>query len=185
MNPLKPLTRFETVVALLDTYHDAQETLQAGANMGDGDGGYLTMPNLWHQGSYAELERVLRTMRSLAKQKVVRYTDNGAEKTMPLGTAYWHAREWWIDSTCRIALACPNCPPADRKRFERLPHKHKGKPNKPILVRDLARHPDAREVKAMAGAQWIADQMRGSPQLPLPFLENLTGYVPPGERKAA
>lgn len=181
------------MVALLDTYNDARETLQAGAK-GEGGGGYLQMPNLWHQGSYADLERTLLVMRALGqKGSIMEY---GTGQRMSLRIAYWHVDQWWISAERRVARACPWCvenkPAGYRGKFYNLPHTHPNKKGKTVEIeptkapiRDIIRHRDANETKAHAGAQWIADRMPGSPQLPLPFLENLTGYVPRSEKKAA
>jgi hypothetical protein len=83
----------DILLALLDSFVDARDALHRDAELGHNapDSVCLLFGPLWHEGSYAQLERALIDMRS--QQPVL----------------YWHIAERFTRCTSKRAWGCPQC----------------------------------------------------------------------------
>jgi hypothetical protein len=88
------LSNEEIVLELLRTFNEAQATLNAGAGVPGDGASVVQMGPMWRDGSYADLEKVLRGMRS--------------ESTVYMGVAvatlYWHIAERYLRSSTRVEV---------------------------------------------------------------------------------
>jgi hypothetical protein len=93
-----------TLSALLDTYQDALDAVQRNGDIrgGGNESVVLLMSNLWHEGSYAELERGLKDMR--ANSPVL----------------YWNVAETYTRAPTKLTTGCPVCKQETTQR-----HRHK------------------------------------------------------------
>jgi hypothetical protein len=166
---LMGLTQRETVVALLETYRDVllPDLPAVGSITLRADSRLLQLNKLYHDGSYAELERVLKWMRNQGYQQ--------AYEGVALHKLHWHVMEWYI----RAEKVRRNVPRTMKKS------------GKVVQLRDVEgrlvttpkivyrRHKDAREKKVDLGVDWMLlswDKVNPKgrrPQLPRDLLEVL------------
>jgi hypothetical protein len=169
---MRELSRLDKIVVLLETYKDAEETLQRGDGGGRFDPGprRLSMPSVWKTGGYRELERTLARMKTLEPDlfwhvrerylRRVRRTETIKRKEgrslmlrtvveidrSPAGVRRF-VRETWIelDPNERVATATEGEGPKIVERW----------------------HENVRPALVGRGLDWISRNYRGDPRIPL------------------
>lgn len=146
---MRALSAQEIVVELLSTYRDVAGAGERGEGSDRADDRLLLMSPLYHEGTYAELERCLHVLRCRER------------------ALHWHVAERYLRSTRRVTLGCPGC---GRPTPEGAQHSHHDGLRTRRFERgrivELRWHPHVDLRKVDAGVDWLVREHRGTPYLP-------------------
>lgn len=137
----------DVIAEMLSRYEDAQSTLMGRSEATYGDG-VLLMPKQWNR-SFRELERCLHKMRDERPSQ------------------WWHVTERYLRCDDRIMEV------AVRKGRPKLPPHVEVVAGAPMSGQKTARlrvhvwSPAVRAEKVRRGLEWLADEFRGEPYLPV------------------
>jgi hypothetical protein len=135
----------ETVVYLLETYPDVLLSERDGVAGATRESRELHLSKMFHEGSYAELERTLKWMRNQGWQKAV--------DGVALHKLHWHVMEWYIRSE-RVRREIPKTAKKNGKVV--VLRDKDGKPvTTPMMV--YRRHPDVRQARVELGVTWLVE----------------------------
>jgi hypothetical protein len=139
-------SRVAVLTQIAERYHELVDTLNGPSGI-RGDGDALALMPVTYTQTVREFERLMGRMRNQAKQQA--YAGHS------LGRLRWHILEYHIKAEPVIrrepVIAIKNGKPVHLKDAD-------GKPayRRSIQPEQYRRHPDAREVKATLGLEWMA-----------------------------
>jgi hypothetical protein len=139
------ITPRETVVYLLETYQDVLLSERDGGAGSTRESRQLELSKMYHDGSYRELEAVLKWMRNQGYQQA--YQGHALHKL------HWHVMEWYL----RAEKVRRNIPKTLKKggKVVQLRDKDGYPVTTPKVI--YRRHKDVREEKVHLGVSWMLE----------------------------